>query len=429
MRTGEHSEARTRLSGPWLLLARTTWVAVTALALATLLVLLPSMYRINLMQGYSWVNELQRLGLSRRFYGVVATALPMTVVVTCLAVASLIFWRRSADWLALFASLCLVTFGAVVGIEATVAPLYHRDWRWAVIFLRYFTVGALLIFLYIFPDGRFVPRWTRWLTVLWIGWGTAAHFEPRIVELFTERGLPGLTSGWLARYSLPWLAWYSTGVGAQLYRYWRVSSAIQRQQTKWVLAGFMAAFLGFTGFVLLAPSIQGLLFAPRDWVKFNVVIIAVTSLLLLLVPLSLGLAVLRARLWDIDVLVNRTLVYGTLTAVLASAYYGSVVLLQEIVRTLTGQATNQVAVVASTLAIAALFNPLRRRIQTFIDRRFYRRKYDAARTLEAFSAGIRNEVDLETVTASLLACVEQTMQPTHVSLWLREIPPAQQPES
>ena len=142
-------------------------------------------------------------------------------------------------------------------------------------------------------------------------------------------------------------------------------------------------------------------------------------LLTLFPPLSFGFAMLRYRLWDIDVLINRTLVYGALTASLALIYLGLVIGLQYLLRGLINQ-TNNVAIVISTLAIAALFQPLRHRIQEVIDRRFYRRKYDAARTLAAFSAVLRNEVDLDQLGEQLVTVVEDTMQPAHVSLWLRK---------
>ena len=138
-----------------------------------------------------------------------------------------------------------------------------------------------------------------------------------------------------------------------------------------------------------------------------------------IVPLALVVAVMRYRLWDIDLLINRTLVYGMLTAILAGTYFAIVVLIQMAFRAATGQ-ESAVAVVASTLVIAALFLPLRRRIQDFIDRRFNRRRYDAARTLAAFSARMRDEVDLERLSGALVSVVEETMQPAHVSLWLRE---------
>jgi hypothetical protein len=142
------------------------------------------------------------------------------------------------------------------------------------------------------------------------------------------------------------------------------------------------------------------------------------SLSLMLIPLSIGVAVLRSHLFDIDLLINRTLVYGSLTTVLVALYFGGIVLLQRLFVALTSEQST-LAVVASTLLIAALFNPLRRRIQSFIDRRFYRSKYDARKTLEDFSQRLRNETDLKALRGDLVGVVRETMQPAHVSLWLR----------
>jgi len=139
---------------------------------------------------------------------------------------------------------------------------------------------------------------------------------------------------------------------------------------------------------------------------------------MLIIPLSFGVAILRYRLYDIDVVINRTLVYGSLTATLVALYFGGIVVLQRLFVLLTGEQST-LAIVASTLLIAALFSPLRRRIQAFIDRRFYRRKYDTRKTLEAFSAKLRNDSDLDVLSDDLVSVVRETMQPAHVSLWLR----------
>jgi hypothetical protein len=156
---------------------------------------------------------------------------------------------------------------------------------------------------------------------------------------------------------------------------------------------------------------------PRwfDWVGYALVVATTPA-----IPVSIGIAILRYRLCDIDIVINRTLVYGSLTVALALLYFGVVVTMQTLFRALTGQGQlPQLAVVASTLAIAALINPLRRRIQDFIDRRFYRRKYDASKTLHEFSATLREETDLDVLRDDFVRLVRETMQPGHVSLWLR----------
>ncbi len=187
---------------------------------------------------------------------------------------------------------------------------------------------------------------------------------------------------------------------------YRRSWGIERQQMKWFL--YAAAPLPTFAVLDYLPG-------PLSGVVFSLVLIGL--------PTAIGIAVLRHRLYDIDVLINRTLVYGALTASLVLVYFGGVVMLQSIFRALTGQ-ESQLAVVASTLAIAALFNPLRRRIQGFIDRRFYRRKYDARKTLEVFSARLRDETDLDMLNNHLVEVIRETMQPAHVSLWLRpDTPP------
>ncbi len=192
----------------------------------------------------------------------------------------------------------------------------------------------------------------------------------------------------------------------------RRAGGIERQQIKW-FAYAAAIFAVGTTFNVLTLAID----APRwfEWFGQAIFIVAGTA-----IPIAIGIAILRYRLYEIDLLINRTLVYGTLTASLAAVYFGGVAATQAIFRALTGQEQQpQLAIVVSTLVIAALFNPLRRRIQGFIDRRFYRRKYDAAKTLEAFSAKLRDETDLDALNDELVGVVRETMQPTHVSLWLR----------
>jgi hypothetical protein len=187
----------------------------------------------------------------------------------------------------------------------------------------------------------------------------------------------------------------------------RHAGRVERQQIKW---------LAYGGAVVVGTS----LVASAIAIWSVTVTILIINLALLGLPLFTGIAIVRYRLYDIDILINRTLVYATLTAILLGVYFCAVTVTQTLFRTLTGQEQlPQLVVVASTLVIAALFNPLRRRIQSLIDSRFYRRKYDAAKTLEAFSATLRNETDLNALCDNLIKVTGETMQPAHVSLWLR----------
>jgi hypothetical protein len=196
----------------------------------------------------------------------------------------------------------------------------------------------------------------------------------------------------------------------QIYRYRRVSTFAQRQQIKWVVLGIVAAAVGYCMFLVVNLLQGGILLSLLGYTA--------GLLLLALLLISIVVAVSRYRLYDVDLIINRTLVYGSLTALLVLVYVGGVTATQAIFRALSGQGST-LAVVTSTLVIAALFNPLRRRIQSFIDRRFYRNKYDARKTLEAFSVKLRDETDLKALNDDLVRVVRETMQPSHVSLWLR----------
>jgi hypothetical protein len=213
---------------------------------------------------------------------------------------------------------------------------------------------------------------------------------------------------------------YGGTIGVLIYRYVRVFSYSQRQQSKWLvfgLAGFVALnfLFGFIG--SLFPGFG----APDS--PYQLISGTLGAVTFLILPLNVGIAIQRYRLWDIDILIRRTLVYTTLTVILALIYAGFVFIFGSLLRAFLGQQQNPLVIVASTLVIAALFQPLRHGVQRVIDRRFYRRKYDAAQTLTAFSATLRHEVDLEQLREELVAVVTKTMQPSHVSLWLPQAKP------
>jgi len=228
-----------------------------------------------------------------------------------------------------------------------------------------------------------------------------------------------LPETWFEPILVPWAVGLATmtvaGLAAVVLRY-RQGSEVERQQIKWLVFG-CAVFAAVYG-----PSLwlvwEGN--SGRDWGFDRVWNVLFTGALMAM-PVSIAIAILRYRLWDIDVIIRRTLVYSALSAVLALVYFGSVVVLQTILRGLTGDEAPLV-IVLSTLLIAALFVPVRRRVQGLIDRRFYRRKYDAARVLTAFGANLRDETDLGRLSARLAGVVEETMQPESVGLWLRKGP-------
>ncbi len=403
------------MSGRWLFLARAAWLAVALLTLGLGTASVPYYYArdkaacagAECASSTGLTTEqfqaLHEMGLSTGFFAAYDTAVQFVVVPVFAAVAAVIFLKRSDDPMALFGSFTLLVFGGAAFTSDLLQVLVraHPVFRLPTELLDYVGQVCFATFLYVFPDGRFVPRWTRWLVVA----GALLWFP----SIFFGVSLPGIVFG-PAFFGL-----LATMVVAQVYRYRRVSNQAQRQQTKWVVFGVVVALVGFSGVALIG------MFAPFVRQSGPLVRMAAGTLVnvsILIIPLSIGVAMVRSRLYDIDVLINRTLVYATLTVSLASVYFGSIVALQYVVRTLTGE-SSQLAVVASTLLIAALFNPLRRRIQAFIDRRFYRSKYDAAKTLEAFSARLRDETDLETLSDDLVGVARETMQPAHVSLWLR----------
>ena len=287
--------------------------------------------------------------------------------------------------------------------------------------MGWFLIVPFLLLL--FPTGR-LPS-PRWRPVLWgavgfvvlftlASWLSPVSNDVRLPSVRNPLGLNFVVGALLTEavfFAVPPL---TAACGAAVISRFRRASGNERQQLKWFAYAVGIMIVLFVLWFSLA--LAGL--APPNALMWTVPLLGL--------PVAVGVAILKHRLYDIDVLINRTLVYGALTATLALVYFGGVVLLQRTLAFLTGEGS-QLAVVASTLAIAALFDPLRRRVQAFVDRRFYRRKYDAARTLKAFSARLRDETDLERLGDDLEAVVRDTMQPEHVSVWLKpphgHIPP------
>ena len=284
--------------------------------------------------------------------------------------------------------------------------------------------------LLLFPDGR-LPS-SRWRPLAWLSGAVilllsvGVMLAPgRLANLAGVRKPFGIEGAdWLvvgAYVLLPLLPLCMLASALSLVLRYRRSGGEERQQIKWI------AFAASVVVVLYAIAmIASIVFPEESWTTagsvwwLNLLTYAVLSSFTL-VPIALGIAVLKYRLYEIDILINRALVYAPLAAMLVLVYVGGVVGLQAALRTLSGQEST-LAIVASTLAIAVLFNPLRRRVQSFVDRRFYRGKYDAAKTLETFSAKLRDDTDLEALNDELVGAVKETMQPAHVGFWLRPPP-------
>jgi hypothetical protein len=297
------------------------------------------------------------------------------------------------------------------------------------------TVGLLGTYvLLLFPDGRLLSR--RWRPLAWLSGVVIVLLS--ITGIFTPEPLQNLGGvqnpfglegqrwvaavGWVV---LPLLPLCMLASALSLVLRYRRSGGDVREQIKWI--AFAASFMGvlYLG-IMSAGTVMWVVSAPETPIElgarslWGAILENVTVLSFACIPVAIGFAVLKYRLYDIDLIINRTLVYSLLTGALALVYFGGVATTQALFRALTGQVKHpQLAIVVSTLVIAALFNPLRRRIQAFIDRRFYRSKYDAAKTLEAFSAKLRDETDLDALSDDLVGVVRETMQPAHVTLWLR----------
>ena len=410
------------LHEPWRLLARASWLAIALLALSILVLLSSRGIRLLVLEeavsdGYAALSDL----LTYKSFGRIILTARYVVIATYLLTAFFIFWRKSHEVIGLATSLLLLLLplllnlaGEVPMVESSVFSLSVDrllGWTWALALL---CILDFLFVLFVFPNGRTIgPRSTR------LAWSI-------VVALAALLGFSAATDLWgsgavtpLARMA-SFLAWglllglVALGLGGQVYRYWRVSSPAERRQTRWVVAALVVVL----SWVVLVGSVT----SPRSFDRWSaawgLLTIFGTVLVAALPPLAIARAIVSHHLWDIDVIIRKTLVYTLLTGFLALVYLGSILGLQGLFRRLTGQ-DSTLATILSTLLIAALFLPVRRQIQALIDRRFYRRKYNAQKTLQQFAMTARDETDLDRLTAELLRVIQETMQPEHVSVWLR----------
>jgi len=346
--------------------------------------------------------ELARVGLTPKAANAIAFLLIQVIVPAgCLMIAAFIAWRRPDRAITLAVAGTLALYGPAINTDLVTAGLASLGLGFASVIYEFLFTVLILVMVFTFPSGRFAPAWAGWVMLAGLG----AH----LVYALTT----GLET--ISDLTTPLIIALLLGLGLQVYRYRRVASEIEKQQTKWVMAGTV-------GFLLNAVLYFAVVVPINDTSPSQVLILifsAMNVVLVLSLPATLMVASLRYRLWDIDVIIRRTLVYALLTGLLTLAYLGLVVVLQTAASGLTGQRDSALVTVLSTLGIAALFAPLRRGIQRFVDRRFYRRKYDAAQTLSAFAAHSRDQVDIDRLVNALSEVVDETMQPERVGVWLK----------
>lgn len=408
----------------WLAFARWVWIVVVLLLAGNFVASIPGYYtilhtvcKLPASSCSFWqpnpanMVALARLHIPVEAYAAYSISLDVAASLLFWSIGLLVFWRNSREWMGLFFSLVLVLYGSQ-GISATLSGIFDISSLPPVIsvtiailstllsFLQWPALGAFLV---TFPTGRFAPRWSWVIVLLWL---------VQLGFFLLSSVIPALGNFIL----LVVLVTYGSTFSIQVYRYRRVYNAVQRQQVKWCIY----AFLSGLAVLIIGNGILGQLVAPLNapdsW--YQLLNETFTVCLFVPIPLAIGASIFRYHLWDIDIIINRTLVYASLTALLALVYFGLVFALQSLVQALSGQGSQPIVVVVSTLVVAALSQPLRRRIQAIIDRRFYRSKYDATRILAAFGATLRSEVDLNKLSERMVAVVQETMQPAHASLWL-----------
>jgi hypothetical protein len=343
-------------------------------------------------------------------YAVTQVTYHSFIVLLCMLVALLIVLRAGWNWFAWYSAFLLLFIAEYAFYdEVFVARLLP---------LAVYEVGALfwplvLLYFFLFPNGHAVPRRALWVVMpvllAHFAFQTAAFFLLVFPSPFYEPIVDSVVGPFQIVISMIFVFL----LGCQVYRYLRVSTREEKQQTKWFLFGFVF-------FIVLSGVSEAL-------GDLNPFADQVGLLIFVFLPLSISIAILRYRLWDIDILIRRTITYTIVVALLAAMYLGSVIVLQQVFASLTGQREELVTIV-STLAIAALFVPLRNRIQAVIDKHFNRSRYNAQQVLQKFALTVRDETDLDALTAELLNVVQETMQPKSVSVWLqKEKPPKRVP--
>lgn len=404
-----------KLDGRPLLFARVSWIAfallLTALEIAGQLALFQQFKAVNLTPDQ--LQGLAALHLNPAVYQAFNFLLYLIFPLFWAGMGLLIFWRKSDDRGALIVSALMVGAGmaATIPIWEAFAAVYPQ-WKWLVPLAALIGNVCLYSFFFVFPNGRYVPRWSVVVVLLLSAFNVLTSYTFALPPV-------GITLAERLDWFFP-IFFISTLLVflAPLYRYRRVSTTVEREQIKWVV---FAIVVGVSLFAITASTVFILPNSNPD-VDFTFMTVFVQPIgwtfSLLLIPLAMAVAILRFRLFEIDVLIRKTLQYSLVTAVLVSVYFGTVILLQTLLGTFVNE-QSPLIIVLSTLLIVMLFNPLRRRIQGLIDGRFYRKKYNPQQVLEQFAQTARDEVDMGALTAELSRLIQETVQPNGVRVWVK----------
>lgn len=326
--------------------------------------------------------------------------------------AGLILWRKSSDKMGLFSAVTILTFAAANTSAIMIMEMYSGNWQMLAACVMAMGYGFLLIFLYVFPDGRFVPSWTKYVSIAWVAWVVTWPFVPQLSAIADQ--LPrGLVFGILTPL-------YLSGVSAQAYRR-RNTSAVELQQTKWTLFGLSVAVLGFfmTSFFNYIAVPMMLHDNGNTTPVLFLIMPLISTLTILAVPLTISMSLLRFRLWELDPLIHRTVIYGVATIGLGVVFFLEIVIFQAIFIAIIGQKSD-VAIVGSTLIIAMLFRPVRHHAKDMIDRRFYREKVDFEKTFTELSREIRTIIEVPQLSDILLKRVSDLLHISYSAVVLKQ---------
>ncbi len=399
----------------WLPVARAGWVALILGMVGLMTIVSPLEYRYITTPCLACdspaltpplLAELSQVGLSLQAYALIYILEEYLFTLVWWVPALLVFLHHPSGTMELLVAYMLALFGYAFVAPTDLLPHQGLLFILSADVLPSVALMLILLFFFVFPDGRFAPRWTWYAYLAFVVYLTI--WMPFRVWIQVEY-----------QY-IPQLVFLVLGVIAQIGRYRRNPDKLQRQQVKWVVYGISVSIFIFTLFGILNELL------PADFYRHIVVQMIANPLVYLamsLIPASIGIAILRHRLWDIDVVIRKTLVYTLLTTGLVLVFFGSVILLQSVFLALTGSTRSDAGNAISTLVIASLFTPLRRRIQAAIDRRFYRQKLDAEQTLAGLQPVLQEEVGVEKLEEKVVGVVGRIFQPESVSIWLRAAQP------